>query len=80
LRFNGNTVQKVAGTPWMPSADSQKAWLFEGCGTWNVPTSFLILKSRVTLEKIGGWTQLLTNENRRNDVKFRIEGQPGEKH
>jgi len=37
VSFNGNTVQKVAGTLRVPSADSQKALLFEGRGTWNVP-------------------------------------------
>ncbi len=41
LAFNGNTVQKVAGTLRVPSADSQKALLFVGRGTWNVPTTLL---------------------------------------
>ena len=36
-----NTVQKVAGTLRVPSAEPQKALLFEGYGTWNVPTTLL---------------------------------------
>ena len=39
--FNSNTVQKVAGTLRVPSAEPQKALLFEGYGTWNVPTTLL---------------------------------------
>jgi hypothetical protein len=43
LRLGGkrNTVQKVAGTLRVPSAEPQKAKLFEGYGTWNVPTTLL---------------------------------------
>jgi hypothetical protein len=37
-----NTVQKVAGTLRVPSAEPLKALLFEGYGTWNVPTTFLL--------------------------------------
>jgi hypothetical protein len=39
--LKANTVQRVAGTLRVPSADSQKALLFEGYGTWNVPTTLL---------------------------------------
>jgi hypothetical protein len=38
--FNGKTVQKVAGTLRVPSAATQIALFFKGCGTWNVPTTF----------------------------------------
>jgi hypothetical protein len=31
----------LAGTLRVPSAESQKALLFEGYGTWNVPTTLL---------------------------------------
>ena len=41
LLFRRNTVQKVAGTLRVPSAETQKALLFEGYGTWNVPTTWL---------------------------------------
>jgi hypothetical protein len=34
-----NAVQKVAGTLRVPSAEPQKTLLFEGYGTWNVPTT-----------------------------------------
>jgi hypothetical protein len=40
LKLKGDTVQKVAGTLRVPSAEPQKALLFEGYGTWNVPTTF----------------------------------------
>ena len=39
--ISSNTVQKVAGTLRVPSAEPQKALLFEGYGTWNVPTTLL---------------------------------------
>jgi len=41
LTVQRNTVQKVAGTLRVPSAEPQKALLFEGYGTWNVPTTLL---------------------------------------
>jgi hypothetical protein len=42
LTVKPNTVQKVAGTLRVPSAAIQKALLFEGCGTWNVPATLLL--------------------------------------
>ena len=39
--FNRNTVQKVAGTLRVPSAETQKALRLGGYGTWNVPTTLL---------------------------------------
>jgi len=41
VSLNGKAVQKVAGTLRVPSAEPQKALLFEGYGTWNVPTTLL---------------------------------------
>ena len=41
LAVKRHAVQKVAGTLRVPSAVFQKALLFEGYGTWNVPTTLL---------------------------------------
>ena len=41
LTVKRNTVQKVAGTLRVPSADPHKALLLKGHGTWNVPTTLL---------------------------------------
>jgi hypothetical protein len=41
LTVKRNSVQKVAGTLRVPSAEPPKALLLEGYGTWNVPTTLL---------------------------------------
>ncbi len=56
LTVQRNNVPKVAGTLRVPSAEPLKALLFEGYGTWNVPTTLL------------HWTVLRLNDGSRGEI------------